>query len=156
MNKKFKLIPFVISILIPLIVGFLSSLFVGDNIGLFENVQKPSFSPPAFLFGIVWPILYILLGISSYLVSGTPECQENFCLRVYAINLFLNFFWSIIFFNFQAYLLAFIWILLLIASTVWLIITFYRSNKLAGILNIPYLLWLLFAAVLNFYIYLLN
>jgi len=156
MNKKIKILPLIISALIPLAVGFLSSLIVGDNFALFKSVEKPSFAPPSYLFGIVWTILYILLGISFYLVKDTPECKENMCLHIYIINLFLNFFWSVIFFNYQAYLTAFFWIILLWLSTIWLILAFSKSSRLAGLLNVPYLLWITFAAVLNFSIYLLN
>lgn len=144
----------IICILIPLAVGSLSSLFSG-------NMMEPAFtkvplSPPAFLFPIVWTVLYILMGISSYLIvmSGSPLAPK--ALRVYTLQLFFNFFWSILFFRFSMYLLAFLWLLALIYLIIWMIRLFYEIEPLAAYLQIPYLLWCIFAAYLNFMIYKAN
>ncbi len=154
--KKIKIIPLIINAAVPLLIGGLSALIVGDNFRLFASVNKPPFAPPASLFPIVWTILYILLGTSYYLVKNQEGCNGEIITRVYILNLVLNFFWSIIFFNLRAYLAAFVWIILLILSTILLIREFSSCRKIAGIMNIPYLLWLLFAAYLSFSVYILN
>ena len=154
--KKIKIIPLIIIEVIPLLVGGLSALFVGENFGLFASVNKPPLSPDAAVFPVVWAVLYALLGTSFYLVKNQKGCDGEINTRVYILNLVLNFFWSIIFFNLRAYLSAFVWIILLILSTILLITEFYKCNKWAGIINIPYLLWLLFAAYLSLSVYLLN
>ena len=154
--KKIKIIPLIINAAVPLLIGGLSALIVGDNFELFASVNKPPLSPPASLFPVVWTILYILLGASYYLVKNEKDCNIEINTRVYILNLVLNFFWSIIFFNLRAYLAAFVWIILLILSTILLIKEFFGCKKIAGIINIPYLLWLLFAAYLSFSVYILN
>lgn len=154
--KKIKIIPLIINAAVPLLIGGLSALIVGDNFELFASVNKPPLSPPASLFPVVWTILYILLGTSYYLVKNQEGCNSEINTRVYILNLVLNFFWSIIFFNLRAYLAAFVWIILLILSTILLIKEFFGCKKIAGIINIPYLLWLLFAAYLSFSVYILN
>lgn len=154
--KKIKIIPLIINAIIPLLIGGLSALIVGDNFGIFESVNKPPLAPPAFLFPVVWTVLYLLLGTSYYLVKNQKDCSGEVITNVYILNLVLNFFWSIIFFNLRAYLAAFVWIILLILSTILLIREFSSCRKIAGIMNIPYLLWLIFAAYLSFSVYLLN
>lgn len=140
---------------IPLAVGSLSAFLTRDNMETFDLINKPLLAPPGRLFPIVWTILYILMGIASYLVltSGKPN---DTALTVYGIQLVFNFFWSIIFFNLELYLFAFIWLVLL-----WLLVfktanLFYQISKPAGYLMLPYLLWVTFAGYLNFFIYLLN
>ncbi len=145
---------FIISILIPILVGTLSSLFSGNmSLSMFN---KPSFSPPSFLFPIVWTILYILMGISSYIIYSSDNKNKRKAITIYAIQLFFNFFWSIIFFGSSQYLLAFIWLIILIIFIIIMIYQFYTVEPLAAYLQIPYLLWCLFAAYLNFMIYRLN
>lgn len=144
----------IISILIPTLVGSLSSLFSGNM--SYSMFNKPSFSPPAFLFPIVWTILYILMGISSYIIYSSNSPSKRKALTTYSIQLFFNFFWSILFFCFSQYLLAFIWLIILIILIIIMIYQFYAIDPLAAYLQIPYLLWCLFAAYLNFMIYRLN
>lgn len=153
-----KLKPLIINLFIPLAVGGVSALLTMNSMKIFERVNQPPLSPPAWLFPVVWTILYILMGISSYLVytSPKPQRQKNTALIIYGIQLFFNFFWSIIFFNMEAYLFAFIWLVILWALILANIILFYRISKPAGILLIPYLLWVTFAGYLNFAIYILN
>lgn len=155
MNNKQNRSTLIISILIPLAVGSLSSLLSG-GMTAYKSLSRPAFSPPSFLFPIVWTILYILMGISSYLIyiSHNPRSKE--ALRVYALQLFFNFFWSIIFFAFSQYLLAFIWLIALIILIIIMIYQFWRIYPLAGYLQIPYLVWCLFAAILNLSIVLMN
>lgn len=153
-----KLKPLLINVFIPLAVGGLSALLTMDSMESFERINQPPLSPPGRLFPVVWTVLYILMGIAAYLVSTSdkPKKQKNTALLVYGIQLLFNFFWSIIFFGREDYLFAFIWLVILwgliLASTV----LFYRISKPAGILLIPYLLWVSFAGYLNFAIYLLN
>ncbi len=142
-------------IAIPLAVGSLSALLTRNSMETFNAITKPALAPPGWLFPIVWTILYVLMGIASYLVltSGKPNDKA---LTTYGIQLVFNFFWSIIFFNLELYLFAFIWLVLL-----WLLILktvrlFYQISKPAGYLMIPYLLWVTFAGYLNFSIYVLN
>ncbi len=121
----------------------------------FQSLNKPALSPPGWLFPVVWTVLYILMGIASYLVltSGQPN---RAALTVYGIQLVFNFFWSIIFFNLESYLFAFIWLVFLWILIFTTMILFYRISKPAGYLLLPYLLWVTFAGYLNFCIYLLN
>lgn len=144
----------IICILIPLAIGALSALFSGNM--SYSGLNKPPLSPPSIVFPVVWTILYILMGISSYLVCTSDEPDKGKAIRVYAAQLFFNFFWSIIFFRFENYLLAFIWLLALIALIVLMIYRFYKIKPLAAYLQVPYLLWCTFAAYLNFMIYYLN
>ncbi len=151
MKNKSSLI---ISILIPILIGTLSSLFSGNMSTSMFN--KPSFSPPSFLFPIVWTVLYILMGISSYIIYSSDSPNTRKALAIYAVQLFFNFFWSILFFGFSQYLLAFVWLVALIMIIIMMIYQFYTIEPLAAYLQIPYLLWCLFAAYLNFTIYRLN
>lgn len=145
----------ILFILIPLTVGALSAL-LGGNMAIYSRLNKPSISPPAILFPIVWSILYILMGISSYLIfqSGSPDSTR--ALNTYKLQLFFNFIWSILFFRFDLYLFSFLWLLALIVLIAIMIRQFYQISPLAAGLQLPYLLWCMFAAVLNFMIYRLN
>lgn len=142
-------------IAIPLAVGGLSALLTRDSMDAFATINKPVLSPPGWLFPVVWTILYILMGIASYLVL-TSEKSNSAALAVYSIQLLVNFCWSILFFNLERYLLAFLWLVLLWLLIVKMTRLFYRISKPAGYLMIPYLLWVTFAGYLNFAIYLLN
>lgn len=156
MTKKTK--QFLICLAIPLLVGGLSALITRTGMDIFETINKPSLSPPGWLFPVVWTILFILMGIASYLVlvSEKPQGEINRALTVYGIQLIFNFFWSIFFFNFSLYLFSFIWLVLLWLLILATAVLFYRISKPAGYLMIPYLLWVTFAGYLNFQIYLLN
>ncbi len=151
-----KIIPLIVSILISLGVGALSALFTMNSMELYKDLIKPSLSPPGWVFPVVWTILFILMGISAYLVYLSDSPYRNSALRIYALQLVVNFFWSIIFFNYEMYLFSFIWLLLLVILIVLMIISFSKVNKTAEYLQIPYLLWVIFAGYLNFSIYLLN
>lgn len=156
MNFYFK--PFIIAVVIPLLVGSLSSFFVGDTVGIYESLTLPAFAPPPIVFPIVWTILFILMGISSYLVftsNETFEMREQ-ALQIYALQLIVNFFWPLLFFGQQKYLLAFVWVVFLLSLIISMIFAFAEVSKTAAILQVPYLIWTSFAAVLNFCIYMLN
>lgn len=145
----------IIAILIPIAVGMLSAVLSG-NISIYSEINKPPLAPPGFVFPIVWGILYILMGISSYLIYESDSPFKNQALGIYALQLFFNFFWSIFFFRFNWYLFAFLWLLAMIVLIIIMIDSFYKIKPLAAYLQIPYLLWCLFAAYLNFMIYRLN
>lgn len=145
----------IISILIPLAVGSLSALISG-NMSIYSSLNKPSLSPPAYIFSIVWTILYILMGISSYIIYASENVNSAKALKIYALQLFFNFCWSIIFFGFSQYLLAFLWLILLILLIIIMIQQFYKINPLAAYLQIPYLIWCIFAALLNYSILMMN
>lgn len=146
----------IFSIAISLGVGLLSSLLTRGNQNIYEVINVPSFAPPSWLFPAVWTILYILMGISSYLVYEEHSVETLPALRVYGAQLLVNFFWSIIFFNLRNFAFAFIWIILLLILIVVMIYRFYKVNKLSAYLNIPYLLWVTFATILNLGIVILN
>lgn len=156
--KRFwrKISAYVIFAAIALAVGGLSSLITGDAF-TFEHVRKPAFAPPEWLFPIVWTILYILMGISAGLVWRDSRGNVRAgAISLWGLQLLVNFFWPIFFFVFQYRLLALIWEILLIILVLAMIIRFRKISKTAAYLQIPYLLWLLFAAYLNYCIYLLN
>ncbi len=157
MWKKIK--PYVISIAIALGVGALSALFTRSGMETYKNVNQPALAPPDIVFPIVWTILFTLMGISSAIVyqkiDENPDAAYS-ALRVYVLQLVVNFFWSIIFFNLQAYLFAFIWLLVLLGLIIIMIIRFKKVDNTAAYLQIPYLLWVTFAGYLNLMIYFLN
>lgn len=157
MKKEIK--TYAISIAIALAVGGLSALFTAGNMDIYSEIVKPPLAPPSVLFPIVWTVLYILMGVSAAMIylqkEENPTLARN-SLAVYGISLFLNFFWSIIFFNMQAFLFSFIWLILLWISILITIIGYRKISPLAALLQIPYLLWVTFAGYLNFAIYLLN
>lgn len=149
---KFKV--FAKSILIPVIVGGIVGLIISGSID-YNSLQKPVLSPPSILFPIMWTILYILMGISYGILKSNNLTDSNINL-IYYLQLFVNAMWSIIFFTLKFRLFAFIWIIILDILVIIMIIKFYNKNKLSGLLQLPYLLWILFASYLNLSIYLLN
>ena len=154
-----KIKPYVISIAISVGVGAFSALLTMGNMDIYETIKQPPLAPPSWLFGVVWGILFVLMGISSALVFTCKDCsrmQLQSALLVYGLQLFVNFFWSIIFFNLQSFWFAFGWILLLWGLILWMLIRFYRVRPLAAYLQIPYFLWVTFAAYLNLAIAILN
>lgn len=141
---------------ISLGIGLISGIFTIGAMKEFDKAVKPPLTPPDFLFPIVWTILFILMGISAYIIFESDSDLRIPALSVYGIQLAVNFFWPIFFFNLQAYLWAFIWIMLLWILIIAMIVIFSKINKTAAWLQVPYLIWVTFAAYLNFGIYLLN
>ncbi|MBE6138692.1 MAG: tryptophan-rich sensory protein [Firmicutes bacterium] len=137
------------------LIGGFFSFFIPNSRGFYSSLEKPPLSPPGILFPIAWSILYILMGVSLYIVSESDiKKEENYL--IYIIQLVVNSLWTLLFFGFNLQFLSFLWILLLIVLVVVMIVSFYQTNKVAGLLQIPYLLWLVFAAYLNLGIYILN
>ena len=150
---------YLIAILIPLAVGGLASILTSSSMMMYGEMVKPPLAPPPILFPIVWTILYILMGIGSarvYLKKEAMPREVTKALRIYALQLGFNFFWSLIFFNLRAFLFAFIWLIALWGLIIIMLFKFYKIDKIAAIINIPYILWVTFAAYLNFAIYILN
>ena len=150
--SKFKI--YVKSILIPVGVGLIIGAITSSSIE-YNTLIQPVLAPPSILFPIVWTILYVLMGVSYGMLKSKSlvNSEINF---IYYLQLFVNAMWSIIFFTFEWRLFAFIWLLILVLLILSMIIKFYNKNKVAGLLQIPYLLWSLFALYLNLSIYLLN
>ena len=148
----------IISIAIPLGVGGISALLTMGAMDSFGQLKSPPLSPPAILFPIVWTVLYILMGVASYLVfrSGAPTEEVKEALTLYGVQLFFNFFWSIFFFNLEWYTFAFIWLLALFALVVFTTVKFFKINKWAGNLMLPYCIWIAFAGYLNLGVAILN
>ncbi|MBQ4153226.1 MAG: tryptophan-rich sensory protein [Oscillospiraceae bacterium] len=153
-----RLKPLLLNLLFPLAVGGLSALISGGGMETFQSLNQPPLSPPGWLFPIVWTILFLLMGIASYLVSTSdaPRGQARFAKKIYAAQLIVNFFWPILFFNLQQYLLAFFWLILLWVLILKTLLSFYKISKPAGYLLLPYLLWVTFAGYLNLGVFLLN
>ncbi len=147
-----------INIIVPLAVGAISGLLTREGMQNFSNIIKPAITPPSYVIPIIWTVLYILMGISTYLIyaSDASLLQKEEALRIYALQLGVNFLWSFIFFNMSAYLLAFVWLVLLWGLIIAMILAYYPISKCAALLQIPYLLWVTFAGYLTFMIYQLN
>lgn len=145
-----------IAILIPLAVGGLSALLTHGSMEVYGQLERPALSPPPVVFPIVWAILYILMGISSWLIYKSTAPMRSTALHLYALQLVLNFIWPILFFQLHWYWLSFFWLLALIAALGLMLYRFYHIRPAAAYLQLPYLLWTLFAAYLNLMIALLN
>ncbi len=157
MKEKIKV--FAVSISIALAVGALSAFFTRNSMGIYNDIVRPLLSPPSWLFPVVWTILFILMGISAaiiYLNKTASAAQKNSALLTYVLSLFVNFFWSLIFFNLRAFLFASIWILLLLYLIIRTIMKYYKIDKTAAFLQTPYLVWVSFATYLTFAIWYLN
>lgn len=122
----------------------------------FRTAQQPPLSPPAFLFPIVWTLLFAVMAFGAAVIYDSENKNSPKALFVYALQLTMNFWWCVLFFGFRLYLTSFIWLVLLWTAVLIMIILFTRINKLAGLLQILYLLWLTFAAYLNLGVWLLN
>jgi translocator protein len=153
-----KLLKFLLSIFLCEGVGILGSVFTISSITVwYSHLIKPFFSPPNWIFGPVWTMLYLLIGVSLYLISEKKiKKEKNMLLGIFFMQLFLNFLWSIIFFGLHLPLTAFVEIAFLWVSIIWLIVKFYKYSKLASLILVPYLCWVSFAAILNLTIAILN
>jgi tryptophan-rich sensory protein len=152
-----KYLKFIISILIPFIASAIGGFFTSSSVGTwYTTINKPSFNPPSWVFGPVWTLLYLLMGIALYLVWVNKAKKKEKAYWAFGIQLGLNALWSILFFGMRNPLFAFVEIIFLWTAILFTIIYFYKINKKTIYLLIPYILWVSFAAVLNFSIMILN
>ncbi len=141
-------------ILISLAIGGLSAFLTRNSMNIFETVNKPPLAPPAIVFPIVWTVLYILMGVSAARVYiRNPESEA---IPFFGLNLFFNFFWSLIFFNARAFCFAFLWLIALFAIVLIMTVKFFYEDRAAGLLQIPYCIWLVIAGYLNLFVCLTN
>lgn len=158
-DTKRRLLTFVIAIALPLAIGGFSAFLTKDNMNIYEEINTPPLSPPSFLFPVVWTMLYVLMGVSSaFIWLNRTEDKETADkgLLFYAVSLFFNFVWSLIFFNFRAYLFAFIWLSVMLTLIILTYINYKKVVPLAAYLQLPYILWTAFAGYLTFGVFLLN
>ncbi|MGN0144013.1 MAG: TspO/MBR family protein [Clostridium sp.] len=158
-NIKIKAIPLIINVTVPLFIGFLINKLLPKTEEIYEQLQKPAFAPPGFVFPIVWTILYILMGIAAYkiYILKYEKVDSSSAMFIYYIQLLLNFLWSIIFFGLRLYGVAFIELVILIIFILITIKRFYaKGGKIPALLMMPYLIWSIYAAVLNFFVWMLN
>ena len=156
--KKKQYLPYIVWIVLTEAVGALAGWLTRDGTELYKTmIEKPPLSPPAIVFPIVWAILYALMGFSAARIYlSEPSEARSGSLHLYLIQLAVNFFWSIIFFNLQAFGGALIWLIALWVLILWMILSFRKVDPLAAWLQIPYLLWVTFAGYLNAGVWLLN
>ena len=147
--KKIDIKKLLFYILIPLISGAVVGIITSGDMKSYNGFV------PGWIFPVVWSILYILMGI-SYGILKSNSLLDTKSINIYYLQLFVNALWSIFFFVFKWRLFAFVWILLLIILVYLMIKDFYSKNKVAGLLQLPYLLWIIFASFLNLAVYLLN
>ena len=156
LNNLFKL---VIAIVISQLAGVIGSIFTISSIPTwYATLQKPSFSPPNWIFGPVWTTLYLLMGVAAFLVwrHGFERKEVKTALAIFGGQLVLNVLWSIIFFGLQNPFWAFIEIIFLWLAILWMILVFHKISRPAAYLLLPYILWISFASILNFSIFILN
>lgn len=146
----------IINLVISLGTGILSALITRNSMDNYKKLNLPKLAPPSILFPIVWTILFILMGISAYIIYKSNSNKKQNALKIYAAQLIINFIWPILFFNLNLYLFSFIWIILLWIFILLMINSFKKISNTAAYLQIPYLLWVTFASYLNFMIYYLN
>ena len=150
--SKFKI--YLKSILIPLVLGGIVGFIISGSTD-YNSLIQPELAPPAILFPIVWTILYFLMGLSYGIITIYSDLDSD-VKTIYYSQLIVNLIWPIIFFVMKNRLLALIWIILLLILIIIMIVKFYKKNKVASLIQIPYLLWTIFATYLNFSIYLFN
>ena len=159
-----RVLSFILSIALALAVGGLSAFLTRDSMNIYEEIATPPPAIPSIVFPIVWGVLFVLMGISAALIYNTDTStlesvtrrDREYALSIYLLSLAVNFVWSIIFFNFRAYLAAFIWLLFLLYLVVRTILLYRKINPAAAYLQIPYAAWVSFAGYLTFGIWLLN
>ena len=158
MKPKIKWKPLLLALALPLAVGGFSAFLTRDGMRAFASLRQPPLSPPAWLFPVVWTLLYLSMGLASYLVwvSGVSDRRRDRALTVYGLSLAANYLWPILFFTVQAWLAAFLLLLLLWALVGIAALLFGAITPRAGKLLLPYLAWLTFAAYLNLGVWLLN
>ncbi|WP_455538612.1 TspO/MBR family protein [Terrisporobacter sp.] len=154
---------YIFSVLIPLLIGYLSNVLAKvisgvDTPTYYQELIKPEFAPPGIVFPIVWTILFILMGTSSYIILSQKknELKTKDAMFYYWLQLALNFLWSLLFFGFQLRLTALIDLIFLLVFVLIMVYKFYKIKPLAAYLNIPYILWLIYAGILNYFLWFIN
>lgn len=137
-------------------IGTISGLLTANSVDVYKTLNLPELSPPSILFPIVWTILYILMGISLYLVLLKRDTDIRLPIAIFVVQFALNFIWSPIFFTYGEYLLAFIMIVVMWILVLAMILTFRKIDPIAGYLQVPYLVWLIIAGYLSYSVYVLN
>lgn len=150
--KKYKSL--ILNIAVPLAVGLVSGLLTMGAMEDFSALNQPPLSPPGWLFPVVWTILYVLMGVSSWRIANRD--RQATALTVYYVSLVFNFFWSIFFFVCQMWLFALIWLLILWILILIYTVGYFRIDRLAGWLQVPYAVWCAFAIYLNLGVVILN
>ncbi|MBK8698893.1 MAG: tryptophan-rich sensory protein [Saprospiraceae bacterium] len=155
-NRNYLLLAACIAV--PMLLGFTAGMVTAQNIpGWYAGINKPWFNPPSWIFGPVWTTLYVMMGIASWRVLSTIASPDrNKAMWLYGVQLLLNFLWSFSFFYFQRPDLALLNIIVLKIAILFTIFAFARIDKVAAWLMVPYICWVSFAMILNFYIYILN
>ncbi len=156
---KIDYLKLIISIALCQMAGFVGAIFTSSSIPTwYAGLNKPSFNPPNWIFGPVWTILFLMMGISFYIIwnLGIDKKDVKAALIIFGVQLLINILWSVIFFGMQSPFYAFIEIIILWIAILFTIIKFYNLSPVAAYLLIPYILWVSFAAVLNFSIWRLN
>lgn len=155
---KSQILKLIVSVILPVGIGGIAGIFTSEAVpGWYATLNQPSFNPPNWVFGPVWTILYILMGISLFLIwKENYSRKRNIAITVFLMQLALNFAWSLIFFHFRMIGLALVEIILLWISILTMLFIFYRIKPVAAYINIPYLLWVAFATMLNASYYILN
>ncbi len=147
--KKHSITDILIFVISAELIGAISALLAGGFSEFFNTYKEPPLLPPAWLFPVVWTILYAVMGYSAYLIYSSTDGDKGKCLAIYWAQLLVNFSWSIVFFRFEALWAAFVVIMLLWVLIIAMIRCFKRISPVAAYMNIPYLLWVTFAAYLN-------
>jgi tryptophan-rich sensory protein len=158
MVMKIDLKKLIKNLAIPLAVGLISGFLTRGGVEEFnKTADKPFFMPPSILFPIAWTILYVFMGIATYLIEiAPPKDNKPYAMKLFYIQLGFNFLWSFIFFSWGSYLLAFLWLIAMLILIVITTLEFHKIEPKAAYFMIPYIIWVAFAAVLNFSVYLLN
>ena len=155
---KSQFLKLIVALVVPLSIGAFAGMFTTEAIpGWYASLNRPSFNPPNWIFGPVWTTLYLLMGVSLFIIWKQEKSKErNLAIVTFFVQLVFNFAWSFIFFYFNYIGLALIEISLLWLSIVIMLVQFYKIKPLAAYLNIPYLMWVSFASALNLSYFLLN
>ena len=154
MKTKFRPVPLLICLAIPLVPGFIVGMLTSGSTDIYERIKTPEFAPPAAVFPIAWGILYALMGISLYLIYRNGGVRRNYVL--FGVQLAINLAWPFLFFTLEAFIAAFVWLVLLWGAVLAMIISFYGKYPPAAYLQIPYILWVTFAGALNLSVALMN
>jgi len=158
-NRGYEIPKLITALGVTLITGFIGTFFTAEPVTTwYTKLNKPYWTPPDWAFGPIWTIIYILIGIAAYLIwkNGLERKDVKIALLVFALQLILNLLWSVLFFGFKSIYGGLIEIIILWITILINLILFYRISKFAGILFLPYLVWVTIASYLNYFIYILN